>query len=141
MSALGQAVKTYLEGYAGFSTSIPGGIFSDQATQDPNIEFPYAVYQSTTRSDQRLLSGAIAKTTERIQLTVVAETAATRQTTRTWIKTALQAAPVRQTIGSLSIDWWRVEDDGQDSNERNEDGSDDSARVASIEIVGTYSES
>ena len=141
MSALGQAVKTYLEAYSGYATKLPGGIYPDQAPQNPALEQPFAVYQSTTRSDQRLLSGAIAATTERIQFTVVAETASARQSTRSWVKTALQAAPTRQTVGSLSIAWWRVEDDGQDSNERNEDGTDESARVAAIEIVATYSES
>ncbi len=139
MSALGQAVRTYLAAYNGYSTYLPGGISPDQSPQG-NAGMPYAVYQATTRTDQRLLTGAIAKTTERISLTVVANTRSASAATKSWIKTALQAAPTRVTVGSLLIDWWRVEDDGQDSNEPYADGSDEAARTASIEIVGSYAE-
>lgn len=137
MSVLGQAVRSYLAAYSGYSTYLPGGIYPDQGKQG-NLNQPYAVYQSSTRTHQRLLSGAIVATTETIQLTVVAETADARQASRNWIKNALQASPTKTTVGSQLIDWWRVEDDGQDSNEPYADGSDESARTTTIEVVGTY---
>lgn len=139
MSTLGKAVRSYLSAYAGYSTYLHGGIYPDQSAQG-NASMPYAVYQSTTRNDQRLLSGAIAKTTERIVVTVVADTRTASAATKSWIKAALQAAPTQVTVGSLLIDWWRVEDDGQDGNEPYADGSDEAARTASIEIVGSYAE-
>lgn len=137
MSVLGQAVRSYLAAYSGYSTYLPGGITPDQFTQGVSQQ-PYAVYQATSRTHQRLLNGAIVATTERVMLTVVAETASARHATRNWIKDAIQASPTKTTVGSQLIDWWRVEDDGQDGNEPYQDGSDESARITSIEIVGTY---
>lgn len=139
MSTLGQAIRTYLSGYSGYSTRLPGGISPDQSAQG-NTGMPYAVYQASGRSDQRLLNGAIAKTTERVILTIVGDTRGQSALAKSWVKAALQAAPTRVTVGSLLIDWWRVEDDGQDGNEPYADGSDEAARTASIEIVGSYAE-
>jgi hypothetical protein len=138
MSVLGQAVRTYLTGYAGYSTYLPGGISPDQTGQG-NTSQPYAVYQSISRQRQRTTGGAVVATTERVQVTVVGETRSSSQATANWIATAIAASPSRQTIGSLFLHQWRVEDEAS-TNEIYQDGSDESARIISIEIVGTYAE-
>jgi hypothetical protein len=138
MSVLGQAVRTYLTGYAGYSTYLPGGISPDQTGQG-NTSQPYAVYQSISRQRQRTTGGAVVATTERVQVTVVGETRGSSQATTNWIATAIAASPSRQTIGSLFLHQWRVEDEAS-TNEIYQDGSDESARIISIEIVGTYAE-
>jgi hypothetical protein len=138
MSVLGQAIRTYLTGYAGYSTYLPGGISPDQTGQG-NTSQPYAVYQSVSRQRQRTTGGTVVATTERVQVTVVGETRGSSQATANWIATAIAASPSRQTIGSLFLHQWRVEDEAS-TNEIYQDGSDESARIISIEIVGTYAE-
>jgi hypothetical protein len=138
MSVLGQAVRTYLTGYAGYSTYLPGGISPDQTGQG-NTSQPYAVYQSASRQRQRTTGGTVVATTERVQVTVVGETRSSSQATANWIATAIAASPSRQTIGSLFVHQWRVEDEAS-ANEVYQDGSDESARIISLEIVGTYAE-
>lgn len=138
MSVLGQAVRTYLAAQTGYSTYLPGGISPDQTGQG-NTSQPYAVYQSMSRQRQRLASGVIAATTERVQVTVVAETRSSAQASANWIATKIAATPSRQTVGSLFIHHWRIEDEVS-ANEVYQDGSDESARIISVEIVGTYTE-
>lgn len=139
MSVLGQAVRTYLAAYSGYSTYLPGGISPDQTPQGGS-NLPYAVYQSTSRVRQRLLSGTPVATTERIQFSVVGATRSSAQASANWAAAALAAQPSRQTVGGLFIHQWRVEDEAS-TNELYADGSDESARIISIEIVGTYTES
>lgn len=139
MSVLGQAVRTYLAAYTGYSTYLPGGISPDQTAQG-NGSQPYAVYQSTSRNRQRLLTGVPVATTERIQFSVVGATRSSSQATANWVATAIAAQPSRQTVGGLFIHHWRVEEEAS-TNELYGDGSDESARIVSIEIVGTYTES
>jgi hypothetical protein len=81
----------------------------------------------------------VVATTERVQVTVVGETRSSSQATANWIATAIAASPSRQTIGSLFVHQWRVEDEAS-ANEVYQDGSDESARIISLEIVGTYAE-
>ncbi len=138
MSVLGQAVRTYLAAQTGYSTYLPGGISPDQTGQG-NTSQPYAVYQSMSRQRQRLTSGAVAATTERVQVTVVGETRSSAQASANWIASKITASPSRQTVGSLFIHHWRVEDEVS-ANEVYQDGSDESARIISVEIVGTYTE-
>lgn len=138
MSVLGQAVRTYLAAQTGYSTYLPGGISPDQTGQG-NTSQPYAVYQSISRQRQRLTSGVVAATTERVQVTVVGETRSSAQASANWIASKITSTPSRQTVGSLFIHHWRVEDEVS-ANEVYQDGSDESARIISVEIVGTYTE-
>lgn len=138
MSVLGQAVRTYLAAQTGYSTYLPGGISPDQTGQG-NTSQPYAVYQSMSRQRQRLTSGVVAATTERVQVTVVGETRSSAQASANWIASKITSTPSRQTVGSLFIHHWRIEDEVS-ANEVYQDGSDESARIISIEIVGTYAE-
>lgn len=138
MSVLGQAVRTYLAAQTGYSTYLPGGISPDQTGQG-NTSQPYAVYQSMSRQRQRLTSGVVAATTERVQVTVVGETRSSAQASANWIASKITSTPSRQTVGSLFIHHWRVEDEVS-ANEVYQDGSDESARIISVEIVGTYTE-
>jgi hypothetical protein len=138
MSVLGQAVRTYLAGRTGYSTYLPGGISPDQTGQG-NTSQPYAVYQSISRQRQRTIDGTVMATTERVQVTVVGETRATAQATANWIASNIAATPSRQTVGSLFLHSWRVEDEAS-ANEVYQDGSDESARIISLEITGTYAE-
>ncbi len=138
MSVLGQAVRTYLAAQTGYSTYLPGGISPDQTGQG-NTSQPYAVYQSMSRQRQRLTSGVVAATTERVQVTVVGETRSSAQASANWIASKITSTPSRQTVGSLFIHHWRV-DDEVSANEVYQDGSDESARIISVEIVGTYTE-
>lgn len=138
MSVLGQAVRTYLSAQTGYSTYLPGGISPDQTGQG-NTSQPYAVYQSMSRQRQRLTSGVVAATTERVQVTVVGETRSSAQASANWIASKITSTPSRQTVGSLFIHHWRVEDEVS-ANEVYQDGSDESARIISVEIVGTYTE-
>lgn len=138
MSVLGQAVRTYLAAQTGYSTYLPGGISPDQTGQG-NTSQPYAVYQSMSRQRQRLTSGVVAATTERVQVTVVGETRSSAQASANWIASRITSTPSRQTVGSLFIHHWRVEDEVS-ANEVYQDGSDESARIISVEIVGTYTE-
>ena len=138
MSVLGQAARTYLAAYTGYATYLPGGVSPDQTGQG-NTSQPYAVYQSISRQRQRTTSGAVVATTERVQVTVVGETRSSSQATANWIAAAITATPSRQTVGSLFIHSWRVDEESS-SNEVYQDGSDESARIISIEIVGTYTE-
>ena len=138
MSVLGQAVRTYLAAYANYATYLPGGISPDQTGQG-NTSQPYAVYQSVSRQRQRTTGGSVVATTERVQVTVVGETRSSSQATANWIASAIAATPSRQTIGSLFIHQWLIEEEAS-SNELYQDGSDESARIISIEIIGTYTE-
>lgn len=138
MSVLGQAVRTYLAAQTGYSTYLPGGISPDQTGQG-NTSQPYAVYQSISRQRQRLTSGVVAATTERVQVTVVGETRSSAQASANWIASKITSTPSRQTVGSLFIHHWRIEDEVS-ANEVYQDGSDESARIISVEIVGTYTE-
>lgn len=138
MSVLGQAVRTYLAAQTGYSTYLPGGISPDQTGQG-NTRQPYAVYQSMSRQRQRLTSGVVAATTERVQVTVVGETRSSAQASANWIASKITSTPSRQTVGSLFIHHWRIEDEVS-ANEVYQDGSDESARIISVEIVGTYTE-
>lgn len=138
MSVLGQAVRTYLAAQTGYSTYLPGGISPDQTGQG-NTTQPYAVYQSMSRQRQRLTSGVVAATTERVQVTVVGETRSSAQASANWIASKITSTPSRQTVGSLFIHHWRIEDEVS-ANEVYQDGSDESARIISVEIVGTYTE-
>ena len=138
MSVLGQAVRSYLAAQTGYSTYLPGGISPDQTGQG-NTSQPYAVYQSMSRQRQRLTSGVVAATTERVQVTVVGETRSSAQASANWIASKITSTPSRQTVGSLFIHHWRVEDEVS-ANEVYQDGSDESARIISVEIVGTYTE-
>lgn len=137
MSVLGQAVRTYLAAYSGYSTNLPGGIAPDQTPQ-ANSASVSAVYQSTSRVRQRKTDGTVVATTERIQFSVVGPTRSAAQATANWVADAIAAQPSRQTVGGLFIHHWRVEDEAS-SNEIYGDGQDESARIVSIEIVGTYS--
>ena len=138
MSVLGQAVRTYLAAQTGYSTYLPGGISPDQTGQG-NTSQPYAVYQSMSRQRQRLTSGVVAATTERVLVTVVGETRSSAQASANWIASKITSTPSRQTVGSLFIHHWRIEDEVS-ANEVYQDGSDESARIISVEIVGTYTE-
>lgn len=138
MSVLGQAVRSYLAAQTGYSTYLPGGISPDQTGQG-NTSQPYAVYQSMSRQRQRLTSGVVAATTERVQVTVVGETRSSAQASANWIASKITSTPSRQTVGSLFIHHWRIEDEVS-ANEVYQDGSDESARIISVEIVGTYTE-
>jgi len=138
MSVLGQAVRTYLAAYTGYATYLPGGVSPDQTGQG-NTSQPYAVYQSVSRQRQRKTDGTIVATTERVQVTVVGETRSGSQATANWIAGAIAATPTRHTVGSLFIHHWRIEDEVS-TNEVYQDGSDESARIISVEIIGTYSE-
>ena len=104
-----------------------------------NTSQPYAVYQSMSRQRQRLTSGVVAATAERVQVTVVGETRSSAQASANWIASKITSTPSRQTVGSLFIHHWRIEDEVS-ANEVYQDGSDESARIISVEIVGTYTE-
>lgn len=138
MSVLGQAVRTYLAAQTGYSTYLPGGISPDQTGQG-NTSQPYAVYQSISRQRQRLTSGVVAATTERVQVTVVGETRSSAQASANWIASKITLTTGRQTVSGLFIHHWRIEDEVS-ANEVYQDGSDESARIISVEIVGTYNE-
>ena len=138
MSQLGQAIRTYLTGYTGYAASLPGGISPDQAPQ-ANTAQPYAVYQSGSRNRQVTTSGLVAGTTESVQLTVIATTRVQAQTSAQWVSEAIRAVPGRQTIGTLAVQQWRV-DNEQAQNEIYADGSDESARMITLEITGSYTE-
>ena len=125
MSVLGQAVRSYLAAQTGYSTYLPGGISPDQTGQG-NTSQPYAVYQSMSRQRQRLTSGVVAATTERVQVTVVGETRSSAQASANWIASKITSTPSRQTVGSLFIHHWRIEDEVS-ANEVYQDGSDESA--------------
>ena len=78
-------------------------------------------------------------TTESVQLTVIATTRVQAQTSAQWVAEAIRAVPGRQTIGTLAVQQWRV-DNEQAQNEIYADGSDESARMITLEITGSYTE-
>lgn len=140
MSALSAATQNYLEAYTGYSTALPGEIFPDQAPQQSEenpTALPYAVSQSQSIAKQKTLAGVVVNITERVQISVVAETRADAETARDWIAAAIEANPGPLTVGSLRIHGWYV-DDEVENNQPYEDGSDESARIVSIDIVGSY---
>lgn len=138
MSVLGQAVRTYLSAATGYAAALPGGIAPDQAAQATESK-PFAVYQSVGRVRSRTVTGTVVSTMERIQLSVVGETRASAQTSANWIANKIAAEPGRKTVGSLFIHCWQVDDESS-TNEPYADGSDESARIITLEISGTYSE-
>ena len=73
------------------------------------------------------------------QLTVIATTRVQAQTSAQWVAEAIRAVPGRQTIGTLAVQQWRV-DNEQAQNEIYADGSDESARMITLEITGSYTE-
>lgn len=138
MSVLGQAVRSYLSGVAGYAAALPGGIAPDQAAQGTESK-PFAVYQSVGRVRSRTVTGTVVCTMERIQISVVGDTRAAAQSSANWIASAIASNPGRKTVGSLFIHAWQVDDESS-TNEPYADGSDESARIITIEISGTYFE-
>ena len=54
-----------------------------------------------------------------------------------WIAAQIEATPGRHTVSSTTIHHWRIEE-AQDQSELGGDGTDELARLTTIDIVGTY---
>lgn len=135
MSLLGKLLRSHLVAQSGYASALPGGISPESAPAANSS--PYAVYQGVSRHRELLLSGAPATHTERVQFMVVAETRALAQNAADWIVAAVEAAPSRLTVSGTVILSMRV-DDENDQAEFGADGTDELARVTSVDIVGTY---
>ena len=100
-------------------------------------EAPYVVYQGVSRTRELLLAGTPATYTERVQFMIVAETRLAAQTVADWIVAAIQAAPSRLVVSGTTIHSLRV-DDENDQAEFAADGTDELARITTVDVVGTY---
>lgn len=138
MSALGKLVRDYLVAQTGFSATFPGGLNPDSNPVD--YALPYAVYQGISRNRERLLTGSIWVTTERIQISVAAMTRAQAQAGAQWIADKLALVPALQTIGTTKVYYLKVEDESAQA-ELLGDGSDEAVRTVEIDILGAYLES
>jgi thymidylate kinase len=138
MSALGKLVRDYLVAQTGFAATFPGGLNPDSNPVD--YALPYAVYQGISRNRERLLTGSIWVTTERIQISVAAMTRAQAQTGAQWIADKLALVPALQTIGTTKVYYLKVEDESAQA-EILGDGSDEAVRTVEIDILGAYLES
>jgi len=135
MSLLGKLLRTHLVAQAGYAAMIPGGI-SPESAPEGNVA-PYVVYQGVTRSRELYLAGTPATYTERVQFMIVAETRSAAQTVVDWIVAAIQASPSRLVVSGTTIHSLRV-DDENDQAEFSADGTDELARVTTVDVVGTY---
>lgn len=135
MSALGKLLRTYLVGRSNYATTIPGGISPENAPEGSSL--PYVVYQGISTQRQMLLAGTPAVITERVTLTAVANTRSTAQDVLVWIAAQIEATSGRHTVSSTTIHHWRIEE-AQDQSELGGDGTDELARLTTIDIVGTY---
>lgn len=135
MSALGKLLRTYLVGRTNYSTTVPGGISPENAPVGSSL--PYVVYQGISTQRQMQLSGTPVAITERVTLTAVAETRSAAQGVLTWLAAQIEATPGRQTVSGTIIHHWRVEE-AQDQSELGGDGTDELARLTTIDVVGTY---
>ena len=138
MSALGKLVRDYLVAQTGFSATFPGGLNPDSNPVD--YALPYAVYQGISRNRERLLTGSIWVTTERIEISVAAMTRAQAQAGAQWIADKLALVPALQTIGTTKVYYLKVEDESAQA-ELLGDGSDEAVRTVEIDILGAYLES
>lgn len=138
MSQLGKTAREYLLARTGYAAALPGGIHPD--TNPVGGSMPYATYQQISRTRARDVAGNVLATTERVQFTVVAMTRAAAQTSAQWIADQIKATPSRQSVGSVLIFQWQV-DDETSSAEVFDDGSDEAARTVDIDLTGTYKES
>lgn len=135
MSALGKLLRTYLVGRTDYATTVPGGISPENAPVGSSL--PYVVYQGISTQRQMLLAGTPAVITERVTLTAVAETRSDAQGVLVWIAAQIEATPGRHTVSGTTIHHWRIEE-AQDQSELGGDGTDELARLTTIDIVGTY---
>ena len=135
MSALGKLLRTYLVGRSNYATTVPGGISPENAPVGSSL--PYVVYQGISTQRQMLLAGTPAVITERVTLTAVAETRSDALGVLVWIAAQIEATPGRHTVSSTPIHHWRIEE-AQDQSELGGDGTDELARLTTIDIVGTY---
>lgn len=135
MSILAKAVRDFLTAQTGFSTQLPGGLTPETSPQGGSE--PYATYQGTTVTRNQLLDGTIIYAVERVQITVVAPTRSAAQAVKAWIINLIETHPGPQSVGSVLVSQWRV-DDEQDQAEWYSDGSDDPARPTIFDIVGTF---
>jgi hypothetical protein len=83
------------------------------------------------------LRGTPAVITERVTLTAVAETRSGAQGVLVWIAEQIEATPGRHTVSGVTIHHWRIEE-AQDQSELGGDGTDELARLTTIDVVGTY---
>jgi hypothetical protein len=135
MSALGKLLRTYLVGRTDYGTTIPGGISPENAPVGSSL--PYVVYQGISTQRQMLLRGTPAVITERVTLTAVAETRSDAQGVLVWIAEQIEATSGRHTVSGVTIHHWRIEE-AQDQSELGGDGTDELARLTTIDVVGTY---
>jgi hypothetical protein len=135
MSALGKLLRTYLVARSNYATTIPGGISPENAPVGSSL--PYVVYQGISTQRQMLLRGTPAVITERVTLTAVAETRSGAQGVLVWIAAQIEATPGRQTVDGTTVHHWRIEE-AQDQSELGGDGTDELARLTTIDVVGTY---
>jgi hypothetical protein len=84
-----------------------------------------------------LLSGIPAVITERVTLTAISDTRSSAQDVLVWIAAQIEATPGRQTVSGTTIHHWRIEE-AQDQSELGGDGTDELARLTTIDVVGTY---
>lgn len=137
MSALGKGLRDFLVGRAGYSTYLSGGLHPDNNPTGKTM--PFASYQQISRTRETTLAGVTVATTERVQVDVVAMTRAQAQATAQWIADQVKATPSRQTVGSLVIFQWRIEDE-TGASEYMGDASDESVRTVQVDLIGTYLE-
>ena len=135
MSALGKLLRTYLVDRTDYGTTIPGGISPENAPVGSSL--PYVVYQGISTQRQMLLSGIPAVITERVTLTAVSDTRLSAQGVLVWIAEQIEATPGRHTVSGVTIHHWRIEE-AQDQSELGGDGTDELARLTTIDVVGTY---
>ena len=135
MSLLGKLLRTHLVAQTGYAATIPGGIAPESSPV--GSEAPYVVYQGVSRTRELLLTGIPATYTERVQFMIVAETRLAAQTVADWIVAAIQAAPSRLVVSGTTIHSLRV-DDENDQAEFAADGTDELARITTVDVVGTY---
>lgn len=135
MSLLGKLLRTHLAAQAGYAATIPGGISPESAPVDNPL--PYVVYQGISRTRELYLAGTPATYTERVQFMIVAETRLQTQTVVDWIVSAVQASPSRLVVSGTTIHSVRV-DDENDQAEFAADGTDELARITTVDVVGTY---
>lgn len=135
MSLLGKLLRTHLVAQAEYAETIPGGI-SPESAPVGNVA-PYVVYQGVTRTRELFLAGTPATYTERVQFMIVSETRSSAQVVADWIVAAIQAAPSRLVVSGTTIHSLRV-DDENDQAEFAADGTDELARVTTVDVVGTY---
>jgi len=131
--SLGTALRGYLVGLPDFAANFPGNMQPDVAA--PEIPMPYIVYAISNSEPSGGLDGTIDCFFENLTLSVFAPTKDQAESLTKWLYD--QLGPSTWIGTTPRVLYWR-RGARTDAAEIELEGSDDSVRVSSLNVVGAY---